>query len=88
MIRDPDNFYQRIHQYYPADRFDDYLDNSGVSSETIALVKKLSFPYGKTGLFLRHTDCPGYAGDNRGKNPVAEDPVQKIDSPDAASHHA
>ena len=36
---------------FPADRFPDYFVNSGLSDETIALVKKLSFPYGRLILF-------------------------------------
>jgi hypothetical protein len=47
MINDPSNMYHRTCYGCRADRFDDFFANSGLSNETIDLIKKLSFPYGR-----------------------------------------
>lgn len=51
MYRDRQSLYGRVGQTYPADRFDSYFANSGLSPETVELVRKLSFPYGKLLVF-------------------------------------
>ena len=42
----PDNIFTLLRCSYPADRLGEYFSGSGLSDETIALVKKLSYPYG------------------------------------------
>jgi hypothetical protein len=51
MIMDPGSLFNRQYEAYRADRFDDYFANSGLPSETVGLIKKLSFPYGKLVIF-------------------------------------
>jgi len=45
------NLVRSLRCSFPADRFDAIFAESGLSSETIALVKKLSFPHGRLVLF-------------------------------------
>ncbi|HWB60051.1 MAG TPA: hypothetical protein VG733_11205 [Chthoniobacteraceae bacterium] len=43
----PDNSVSQNRSYFPADKFDEYFSKSGLPSDTVALVKRLSFPHGK-----------------------------------------
>jgi hypothetical protein len=51
MASSPGNVYSNLRCSFPADRFDDYLADSGLSEETIALVKRLSFSHGNLVFF-------------------------------------
>lgn len=51
MFLDHESNMGRLGQAFPADHFSDYFAESGLPDETIDLIKKLSFPYGKLIIF-------------------------------------
>ena len=51
MVSDFDNNIAAVRAIFLADHLDDYFANSGLSTETIDLIKKLSFPYAKVIVF-------------------------------------
>lgn len=46
LTADSNNIYSLLRCSYPADRFDAFFSHTGLPDETIALVKKLSYPHG------------------------------------------
>ena len=51
MVADTNNLYSLLRCSYRADRFDDFFSNSCLPTETLNLIKALSFPYGKLAFF-------------------------------------
>lgn len=51
MLAQPDNLYSLLRCSYRADHFDEFFSNSGLPSETLSLIRKLSFPYGNLAIF-------------------------------------
>lgn len=46
MLAEPDSTYSLLNRSYSAASFNNYFDHSGLPTETIDLINKLSFPYG------------------------------------------